>query len=155
MSGRVDEYDFALPDDLIAQRPSARREDARMLVLDRGQETISHRQFVELGEFVREDELLVLNDTRVLPARRFSDDGTIEFLFLEQVDAQTWNCLVKPGRKMRLGATVVLEGTAGRVEKVHEGGERMVKFESSAGCEIGHCIHCNRDCLWTFCRLRP
>ena len=129
MSGRVDDYDFALPDELIAQRPPSRRGDARMMVLDRVAGTIAHRRFVDLVEFVRQDELLVLNDTRVLPARHFSDDGTIEFLFLEQVDPQAWKCLVKPGRKMRLGATTVLNGTAGRVEKIYEEGERLVRFE--------------------------
>lgn len=129
MSGRVDDYDFALPGELIAQRPPPRRGDARMMVLDRAEATISHRRFAELAEFVRPDELLVLNDTRVLPARHFSDDGTIEFLFLEQVDPQAWRCLVKPGRKMRLGATALLNGTVGRVEKIHEEGERLVRFE--------------------------
>jgi len=129
MSGEVDEYDFALPDELIAQRPLPRREDARMMVLDRSAGTIVHRRFADLGQFVRRGELLVLNDTRVLPARRFSDDGTIEFLFLEQIDSQTWRCLVKPGRKMRLGATIALDGTEGRVEKILEEGERIVRFE--------------------------
>jgi S-adenosylmethionine:tRNA ribosyltransferase-isomerase len=129
MSGRVDEYDFALPKELIAQRPLPRREDARMMVLERERGTIAHRQFRELGEFVRPDDLLVLNDTRVLPARRFSDDGAIEFLFLEQIDAQAWKCLVKPGRKMRLGATAVLDTAAGRVEKIFDEGERLVRFE--------------------------
>lgn len=131
MSGRVDDYDFALPDELIARRPPSRRGDARMMVLDRAEGTIAHRRFVDLVEFVRQNELLVLNDTRVLPARRFSDDGTIEFLFLEQVDPRSWRCLVKPGRKMRPGATVVLNGTVGQVEKVYEEGERLVRFESA------------------------
>lgn len=100
-----------------------------MMVLDRGAETIAHRKFADLVEFVRPGELLVLNDTRVLPARHFSDDGAIEFLFLEQIDRQAWRCLVKPGRKMRLGATTVLNGTAGRVEKIYEEGERLIRFE--------------------------
>lgn len=129
MSGRVEEYDFTLPDELIAQRPLPRREDARMLVLDRGAGTIDHRRFTDLARFVRPGELLVLNDTRVLPARRFSDDGAIEFLFLDQIDSQTWRCLVKPGRKMRLGASVVLDHVTGRVEKIIEEGERVVRFE--------------------------
>jgi len=125
----VDEYDFTLPGELIAQRPLPRRDDARMMVLDRVAGTIAHRRFADLARFVRPGELLVLNDTRVLPARCFSDDGAIEFLFLEQIDRQTWRCLVKPGRKMRRGATVVLEGASGRVEKILEEGERVVQFE--------------------------
>lgn len=129
MSDRVKDYDFVLPDELIAQRPAPRREDARMMVLERAKETIAHRRFADLPEFVRQGDLLVLNDTRVLPARRFSDDDAIEFLFLEQVDAQAWKCLVKPGRKMRLAARVVLDGAVGRVEKICDDGERVVRFE--------------------------
>ena len=129
MSDRVNDYDFGLPAELIAQRPAPQREDARMMVLERTRGTIAHRRFVDLPEFVRQGDLLVLNNTRVLPARRFSDDGTIEFLFLEQLEAQSWKCLVKPGRKMRLGATVLLDGATGRVEQVHDEGERIVRFD--------------------------
>ncbi len=129
MSARVRDYNFELPEGLIAQRPLPRREDARMLVLDRARESIAHRHFAELPEFVRPGDLLVLNDTRVLPARRFSDDGAIEFLFLEQVDAQSWKCLVKPGRKMRVGSSTRLDGVAARVEEICEGGERLVRLE--------------------------
>lgn len=129
MSTRLSDYDFDLPADLIAQRPLPRRADARMMVIDRAQETIAHRRFAELPEFVRPGDLLVLNDTRVLAARRFSDDGAIEFLFLEAVDEMGWRCLVKPGRKMRVGATVVVDGISGRVEKIYEEGERLVRFE--------------------------
>ena len=130
MSALLRDYDYDLPEELIAQRPLPRREDARMMVLDRAQQTISHRRFRELPEFVRPKDLLVLNDTRVLAARRFSDDGAIEFLFLEQIDARSWKCLVKPGRKMRVGATVTLDGAQGRVEKIYDdGGERLVRFE--------------------------
>jgi S-adenosylmethionine:tRNA ribosyltransferase-isomerase len=129
MSGRVEDYHFDLPDELIAQRPLPRREDARMMVLDRAHGTIQHRQFFELTAFVRQGDLLVLNNTRVLPARRFSDDGTIEFLFLEQLDALRWRCLVKPGKKMRLAATVLLDGAGGQVEKIYDDGDRVVRFD--------------------------
>jgi S-adenosylmethionine:tRNA ribosyltransferase-isomerase len=129
MNGRVDDYDYELPEELIARRPLARREDARMMVLDRARATMAHHQFSDLPQFVRRDDLLVLNDTRVLPARRFSDDGMIEFLFLEQLDSQTWKCLVKPGRKLPLNATVKLDGVTGRVLQLLSGGERIVRFE--------------------------
>ncbi len=129
MSGRVEDYDYALPEELIAQRPPSRRQDARMLVLDRARQTIEHRQFIELPQFVRPGDLLVLNDTRVQPARRFSDDGTIEFLFLDQIAPQRWRCLVKPGRKMRIGARTVLDGVGLRVEEIESEGERIVRLE--------------------------
>ena len=126
VSALLRDYDFNLPEGLIALRPPPQREAARMLVLDRAAQTITHRRFTDLPEFVRPTDLLVLNDTRVLAARRFSDAGGVEFLFLEQIDAQRWKCLVKPGRKMRLGARVVLDGATGCVEKIYEDGERLV-----------------------------
>jgi len=130
MSERVDDYDYCLPSELIARRPLPRREDARMLVLDRARETIAHHRFAELPQFVRPGDLLVLNNTRVLAARRFSDDREIEFLFLEQVDSRTWKCLVKPGRKMRVGASVQVDGVRGRVQEILPEGERILRFET-------------------------
>src|ERR1700737_4094850 len=105
MDGRVLDYDYDLPAELIAQRPLPRREDARMMVLRRDGQTIEHRQFVELRTLLSPGELLVLNDTRVVQARKFFDDGTIEFLVVERLGRARWKCLVKPGRKFRVGAT--------------------------------------------------
>jgi S-adenosylmethionine:tRNA ribosyltransferase-isomerase len=137
MSERLGDYDYGLPDELIAQRPLPHRQDARMMVLDRACQTIAHRRFAELPEFIQPGDLLVLNDTRVLPARHFSDDGAIEFLFLEQIDPQTWQCLVKPGRRMRPGATVLLNGVTGRVTEIRAEGERIVRFESTIDPYLG------------------
>src|SRR6266487_3223662 len=125
MSARLIDYDYDLPRELIAQRPPARREDSRMMVLHRAGQTIEHRQFHELKRFLQPGDLLVLNDTRVLPARRFSDDGTIEFLFIDQIESRRWKCLVKPGRKMRVGATASIDETTLRVEEITPAGERI------------------------------
>ena len=100
-----------------------------MMVLDRTRGTIAQRQFVDLPEFVSPGDLLVLNNTEVRPARRFSDDGTIEFLFLEQLAPRRWRCLVKPGRKMRLNATTQLDGVTLTVEEIESEGERVVSLE--------------------------
>ncbi len=108
-----------------------------MMVLDRAQETIEHRQFVELPQFVRPGDLLVLNNTRVQPARRFSDDGRIEFLFLDQLDPVRWRCLVKPGRKMRIGARTLLGGVGVTVEEIEPEGERVVRLESAIDPFLG------------------
>ena len=98
MSERLSDYDYALPEELIAQRPLARRDESRMMVLHRPEQRIEHRKFAELSEFLSPGDLLVLNNTRVMSARRFSDDGKIEFLFLEQLgpcalemSGQTWS----------------------------------------------------------------
>jgi S-adenosylmethionine:tRNA ribosyltransferase-isomerase len=129
MSKRLSDYNYVLPRELIAQRPLGRREDSRMMVLHRARQKIEHRQFRELKMFLEPGDLLVLNDTRVLAARRFSDDGAVEFLFLERLDQKRWKCMVQPGRKMRLGATTTIEGVRLRVEQVTEEGERIVAFD--------------------------
>src|SRR6266508_83199 len=126
MSARLSDYDYDLPRELIAQRPPERRDDSRMMVLHRDAQTIEHRQFRELRTFLEQGALLVLNDTQVLPARRFSDDGTVEFLFLERAGPRRWKCLVKPGRKMRVGATATVDSATLCVEEITSEGDRIV-----------------------------
>ncbi len=128
MSLRTADYDYALPDELIARHPLARREDSRMLVLHRDGERIEHRMFRDFATFLRPGDLVVLNDTRVIPARVFSDDGRIETLFLEMLRENVWKCLVKPGRKMRLGASITIRGTVGVVIGIEPEGERVIEF---------------------------
>ena len=83
MSTRLSDYDYQLPRELIAQRPLPHREHSRMMILHRDEQKIEHARFVDLKKFLRDTDLLVLNDSRVLSARHFSDDGKLEFLFLE------------------------------------------------------------------------
>ncbi|PYL06698.1 MAG: tRNA preQ1(34) S-adenosylmethionine ribosyltransferase-isomerase QueA [Verrucomicrobia bacterium] len=130
MSTRLNDYDYELPQELIAQRPLPRREQSRMLVLHRASQTIKHRQFVELQSLLAPSDLLVLNDTRVLPARKFSDDHTVDFLFVARLAPGRWTCLVKPGRKMRVGATTKIDNVGVRVEQVLGRGERIIALES-------------------------
>jgi S-adenosylmethionine:tRNA ribosyltransferase-isomerase len=130
VSSRLSDYDYSLPPELIAQRPLPRREDSRMMVLHRETRRIEHRRFVELGEFLREGDLLVLNNTRVIAARRFSDDRAIEFLFLEKIAPRRWHTLVKPGRKMRVGASCKIGGVHTRVLEVRPDGSRVIELES-------------------------
>jgi S-adenosylmethionine:tRNA ribosyltransferase-isomerase len=129
MSARLSDYDYVLPRELIAQHPLPRRQDSRMMVLHRAGRKIEHRQFGELQAFLQLGDLLVLNDTRVLKARRFSDDGAVEFLFLERLGPTCWKCMVTPGRKMRVGATATIDDACLRVEKITAEGERIVTFE--------------------------
>src|SRR4051812_5390482 len=130
MSLALSDYDYPLPEELIATRPLPNRQDSRMMVLHRREQRIEHRKFAELGAFRETGALLVLNNTRVVNARRFSDDRKIEFLFLEEQGPQRWKCLVRPGRKMRRGAETVVGGVAVRVEDICPDGERIVSFES-------------------------
>ncbi len=126
MSAHLSDYDYDLPRELIAQRPPEHRDDSRMMVLHRDTQAIEHRRFRELKTFLQRGDLLVLNDTQVLPARRFSDDGAIEFLFLERLGPRRWKCLVNPGRKMRVGATAEIGDVILCVDEITSDGERIV-----------------------------
>lgn len=129
MSLALSDYDYPLPEELIASRPLPNRQDSRMMVLHPREQRIEHRMFAELPQFLEPGDLLVLNNTRVVNARRFSDDGKIEFLFLERLAAARWKCLVRPGRKMRVGAQTTISGVAVRVEEICPEGERIVSLE--------------------------
>ena len=137
MRVRLSDYDYDLPRELIAQRPAARRDDSRMMVLHRDTQAVEHRQFRELKTFLQRGDLLVLNDTQVLSARRLSDDGAIEFLFLERLGPRRWKCLVTPGRKMRVGSTTVIEGMLLRVEEITPVGERIVELSENIDLHSG------------------
>jgi S-adenosylmethionine:tRNA ribosyltransferase-isomerase len=137
MSTRLSDYDYVLPRDLIAQRPLARREDSRMMVLHRANQTIEHRQFHELKTFLHPGDLLVLNDTRVLAARRFSHNGAVEFLFLERLGPRRWKCMVTPGRKMRVGATATIDDIGLQVEEVTGDGERIIALDKDVDIYAG------------------
>ena len=104
MTLRTSDFDYPLPEALIASHPPERREDARMLVVHRAEGRWEHRRIADLPEYIRPGDLAVFNDTRVIPARVYSDDGRLELLLLEAEGPATWRCLVKPGRKLRVGA---------------------------------------------------
>jgi S-adenosylmethionine:tRNA ribosyltransferase-isomerase len=137
MDARLSDYAYDLPAELIAQRPRPRREDARMMVLRRDAQTIEHRQFVELRTLLSPGDLLVLNDTRVVPARKFSDDGAIEFLFVERLGSARWKCLIRPGRKFRVGATTRIDHVIARVEEILPEGERIVALDEDVDLYAG------------------
>ena len=137
MSTRLSDYDYPLPRELIAKRPLPQRDASRMMVLRRDSHTIEHRQFRELKSLLAPGDLLVLNDTRVLPARKFSDDRAIEFLFLERIGPAQWKCLVKPGRKMCVGASTNIDDVELRVVDVLPGGERIVSLDKDVDLYAG------------------
>jgi S-adenosylmethionine:tRNA ribosyltransferase-isomerase len=137
MSTKLSDYAYDLPREVIAQRPLERRADSRMMVLHRSEQAIEHRQFRELKTFLQAGDLLVLNDTRVLPARRLSDDGAVEFLFLERLGQKRWKSLVRPGRKMRVGATTSIDNITLRVEEITPDGERIVALDKDSDLYAG------------------
>jgi len=127
---RTDDFDFDLPPELVARHPSERRDDARMLVLDRAGGSWEHRRFRDLPDLLPPDALAVLNDTRVVPARFFSPDGRAEVLRLEAAPEDTWRCLVRPGKWFRRpGDAVTIAGSRATVVEVLPDGSRRLRFD--------------------------
>ncbi|HEY5768611.1 MAG TPA: S-adenosylmethionine:tRNA ribosyltransferase-isomerase, partial [Terrimicrobium sp.] len=93
MSERVADYDFDLPGELIASRPLAERDASRMLVLHRSSGRIEHRSFRDLPDYLQPGDLVVLNNSKVIKARLFSEDHRIELLLIESLSPREWNCL--------------------------------------------------------------
>jgi S-adenosylmethionine:tRNA ribosyltransferase-isomerase len=131
----LSDYDYPLPEDLIARHPLPHRDASRMMVLNRAGQTIEHRTFADFPGYLRSDDLVVLNDTQVIPAKVSSDDGRIGLLFLEAVGPNTWTCLVKPGRRMKLGAEFTIGGVRGIVRDVLPDGERVIAFDREVDLE--------------------
>ena len=124
------DYDYHLPPELIASHPLPDRAGSRMMVVHRTTGAIEHRRFAEFPAMLEAGDLLVLNDTKVIPARVFSDDGRVELLCLERADPLHWRCLVRPGRRMKPGRTITVGGVTGTVVKVYENGDRLVCWEA-------------------------
>lgn len=129
---RSDFY-YDLPEELIAQTPLARRDGSRLLVLDKSTGALEHRHFYDLPDFLREGDCLVLNNSRVLPARLLGcrrSGGSVELVLLRDLGEGRWECLSRPGRKTKPGTELIFgnrELTA-TVLAVAEGGNRIVQF---------------------------
>lgn len=134
---RTKDFDYELPEELIASHPMADRAASRMLVVDRDKGTIEHRMFADFPEYLKPDDLCVFNDTKVVPARFFSNDGMIEIVWLEDVAGDTWRCMVRPGKKMKVGRTVEIGDAVGTVIEVRENGDRIVKFDREVDLSRG------------------
>lgn len=131
----VNDYDFELPEELIAQVPLLDRTSSRLLVLDRETGDIEHRHFRDVLDYLNEGDALVVNDSRVLPARLFGakqeTGGKVELLLLKQTEDDVWEALVKPAKKVRVGSIVEFGDGLLRaecVEELPEGGRRF-KFD--------------------------
>lgn len=136
---RVSDFDYTLPEELIAKEPATPRDHSRLMVVNRETGEISHRKFLDLPEILPENSVLVFNDSKVLKARLFGDLG--EVLLTKKIEGTTWECLVKPGRKFKEGSKVKFDGLEGEVIKINEDGSRIIKFGSNldeAVEEIGH-----------------
>lgn len=132
---KLSDFNYELPEELIAQDPLLKRSDSRLMVLNREDDSIAHKHFRDITEYIKPGDCLVINDTKVLPARligvKEETGASIEVLLLKRHDDKTWETLVKPGKKARPGARISFgEGKlVGEVVDVVEEGNRLVRFE--------------------------
>jgi S-adenosylmethionine:tRNA ribosyltransferase-isomerase len=132
---RISDFDYELPEELIAQEPPERRDAARMLLVDRAAQTWHDSQFTSLPDYLRANDVLVLNNTRVFPARlrgeRMPSGGAIELLLLREVEPNLWETLAKPARRLQPGARISFGDGTPRAEVIGlgDGATRLIKFE--------------------------
>lgn len=133
----VKDYDFYLPEELIAQKPSERRDHSRLLVLNKSKSyksygAIEHKQFFQCLDYLNPNDLLIFNDTKVLPARLLGKKDTgakVEVMLLNEVSTGTWECLAKPGKKLKEGTIVFFErGLEGTIQSDTDFGGKTIKF---------------------------
>lgn len=131
----VSDFNYELPKELIAQDPLEKRSESRLMVLDKATGKVTHKHFYDIIEYINEGDCLIINNTKVIPARLYGvkeDTGAaIEILLLKRVDGNTWECLSRPGKKARVGARIVFgEGLlTGEIVDVVEEGNRLIRFE--------------------------
>jgi S-adenosylmethionine:tRNA ribosyltransferase-isomerase len=137
---QISDFDYELPEDLIAQHPLAERDASRMLIVDRATHSWRDSSFKTLPEYLTEKDVLVLNNTRVFPARlrgrRWPSGGSVELLMLREVESQTWEALTRPGRRLRVGSEIEFDDALhARVIASHDDGLRTIRFQSNEPLE--------------------
>jgi len=128
---RVSDFDYELPSELIAQRPLPHRDDSRMMVVERMTGRVRHGHFREFAGLMSKGDVLVLNDTRVVPARLWgaSGEAKVEFLFIREAGTGLWEVLCRPAKRVRDGDAVRFPGgIKARVSKIAEDGRRVLEF---------------------------
>ena len=130
------DFYYELPQELIAQHPLERRDSSRLMVIDRATGTVEHKHFCDICDYLREGDVLVINDSKVIPARLYGhvegrEEAKIELLLLKNRGLNVWETLVKPGKRARVGSRLVFgEGALlGTIEEITEEGNRYIRFE--------------------------
>lgn len=132
---KLEEFDYYLPEELIAQTPLEKRDSSRLLVLDKKTKEYEDKHFYDIIDYLEEGDTLVLNDTKVLPARLIGEKedtkAVIEVLLLKNTEKDTWECLVKPARRIKAGTTVIFGNGKLKAKCIKEADEGIRYFEFS------------------------
>lgn len=135
---RIEEFDYNLPNELIAQTPAEQRDSCRLMVLNREKQSIEHKHFYDILNYLNEGDCLVVNDSRVIPARMYgikeSTGAHIELLLIKRIEDDKWESLVKPGKRLRPGDTVILDEKHNFKAHIlgtydENNGTRLIEFE--------------------------
>lgn len=135
---RIEEFDYNLPNELIAQTPAEQRDSCRLMVLNREKQSIEHKHFYDILDYLNEGDCLVVNDSRVIPARMYgikeSTGAHIELLLIKRIEDDKWESLVKPGKRLRPGDTVILDEKHNFKAHIlgtydEDNGTRLIEFE--------------------------
>lgn len=141
MSTKLHDYDYYLPQELIGQSPREPRDHARLMLVDRKNHTVEHKHFYDIIDYLNEGDILVRNSTKVIPARLFGHKetgGVLEILLIKRIDLDTWECLLKPAKKLKLGQKLYV-GTnkelVAELLEIKDDGNRVLKFEYEGAFE--------------------
>lgn len=131
---KVSEFNYELPEELIAQTPIEKRDESRLMILDKQNKTIEHKVFKDIIDYLQPGDVLVRNNTKVIPARLYGKKETganVEFLLLKNIEADYWECIVRPGNKLHVGTKVIFgDGLLkAQILEVMPGGTRKVEFQ--------------------------
>lgn len=133
MEIKLSDFDYELPQELIAQMPADKRQNSKMLVLDKANQTIEHKHFFDIADFVDENSILVLNNTKVIPARLYGTKDTgakIEVFLLEAVRDKIWNALIKPSKRVKPDTIIKIcdDLSVKAIERLEDAGEWLVEL---------------------------
>lgn len=131
---KVSDFKYNLPEELIAQTPIEKRDTSRLMVLNKSKKTIEHKIFKDILDYLEPGDVLVRNNTKVLPARLYGKKETganVEFLLLNNIEGDIWECIVRPGNKLHVGTNVIFgeKLLKAKILEIMPGGTRKVEFE--------------------------
>ena len=134
MSTYLSDYDYFLPDELIGQKPREPRDSAKLMLIDKKNNSVEHKNFYNIIDYLQKGDILVRNATKVIPARIFGHKetgGILEILLIKRISIDTWECLLKPAKKLKLGQKLFIgenKELIAELLEIKEDGNRVLKF---------------------------
>lgn len=134
MSTKLKDYDYHLPEELIGQKPREPRDHSKLMIVNREKKSIEHKHFYDIIDYLNEGDVLVRNSTKVIPARLFGKKetgGVLEILLIKRIDLDSWECLLKPAKKLKVGQKLYIGDNnelVAELLEIREDGNRVLKF---------------------------